>query len=83
MQLKPFFARVRTPIALACASIPILLWNPGTVGAQETAQVQPVVKPGDNLKIEGIPSIPVSLADKDFKTAFCRSRRKRPASSVE
>jgi dipeptidyl aminopeptidase/acylaminoacyl peptidase len=73
MQLKPFFVRVRTPIALACASIPLLVWNPGTVGAQETAQVQPVVKPGDNLRIEGIPSIPVSLADKVRKYTEARA----------
>ncbi len=73
MKLKPFFVLVRTPIALACASMPLLLWNPGTVGAQETAQVQPVVKPGDNLKIEGIPSIPVSLADKVRKYTEARA----------
>ena len=73
MQLKPFVVRVRNPIVLACASIPILLWNSGNIGAQETAQVQPVVKPGDNLKIEGIPSIPVSLADKVRKYTEARA----------
>ena len=53
---------------LACVTIGIcpISW------AQETTSDIAIIKPGDNLKIEGIPSIPMSLSDRVRKYTEAR-----------
>ena len=51
---------------------PVLNLCLGQLHAQDKPAETPIIKPGDNLKIEGIPSIPVALSDKVRKYTEAR-----------
>ena len=60
-------------LAVSILTGQILVLNPGQMGlTQESSLQTSVIRPGDNLKIEGIPPIPITLADKVRKYTEAR-----------